>query len=79
MKIEYIETEQIVQEETTRYWFSVEFTDAELDYTHDDIYALSDTNGELTLLDVDGYPIESSNDPLGIRDALESRVVKLQL
>lgn len=60
MNVEFIEKEQIWQEEQTRYWFTVEGEN----------YCIADTNGDLQLLDSEGYPIEECNDHDGIKDAL---------
>jgi len=60
MNIEYKDKEQVWQDETTRYWFSVDGTD----------YGLADRNGELTLLDFEGYPIDEVNDHEHIKAAL---------
>lgn len=45
---------------TTRYWFDVD----------GEVYAVSDTAGELTLLDSEGYPIDPANDHARLLDAL---------
>ncbi len=60
MNIEFIEKEQDWQNETTRYWFSVD----------GESYCIADTNGETTLLDSEGYPIDDCNDHDKIKDAL---------
>lgn len=46
MIVEFIEKDQIYQNETTNYWFTV----------NGERWAISDCNGELTLLDCDGCP-----------------------
>lgn len=48
MKIEFIEKEQDWQNETTRYWFIVDRVK----------YCIADQNGDLSLLDSCGYPLE---------------------
>lgn len=60
MNIEFIEKDQDWQNETTRYWFSV----------NDESYCIADSNGETSLLDSEGYPIEECNDHDGIKAAL---------
>jgi hypothetical protein len=59
MKIEFIEKDQIWKNETTNYWFNVDGEN----------YAISDQNGELSLLDEDGTPIPDCNNK-GIKDLL---------
>ncbi len=49
MKIKFIDKEQDWANETTRYWFDVDGED----------YCIADQNGDLTLLDCDGCPIQS--------------------
>ena len=46
MQIQFIEKDQVRQEEKTNYWFNVDGDD----------WAISDSCGELTLLDCDGCP-----------------------
>ena len=58
--IEFIEKENDFQDEVTRYWFSV----------NDENFCIADQNGELSLLDCDGYPIEECNDIDGIKALL---------
>lgn len=60
MNINFLEKDQIYQNETTNYWFSV----------NGENYAISDCNGELKLLDSNGCPIESCNDHDGIKEVL---------
>jgi hypothetical protein len=57
---DYISTDQNFQDETTNYWFLV----------GGEIYALSDCNGELQLLDCDGCPFEECNDHDNIKQLL---------
>ena len=59
-QINFIEKEQDWSNETTRYWFEVD----------KDYYCIADQNGELTLLDSEGYPIEEQNDHDKIKQAL---------
>ena len=47
-EIEYLETEQDRQNETTRYWFVVD----------DDLYAVTVSGPDKTILDCDGAPID---------------------
>lgn len=49
--IEFIEKDQIWQNETTRYWFHVTI-DGE-----NDVVGVSDSNGEIAYIDADGYPL----------------------
>lgn len=60
MTIEFIEKEQIWQEEQTRYWFSVDGEE----------FCIADTNGEIQLLDSKGCPIEACNDHDRVKEAL---------
>lgn len=60
MKTEFLTKEQDWQNETTRYWFLV----------NGENYCIADNNGDLTLLDSEGYPIDDCNDHEGIKDAL---------
>lgn len=60
MKIEFIEKDQDWQNETTRYWFSV----------NNENYCIADQNGETSLLDSEGCQIEDCNDHDNIKDAL---------
>ena len=46
-KIEFVEKDQIWQNEQTNYWFNVD----------GESYAVADQNGNLSLLDSEGYPI----------------------
>ena len=57
---EYVTTEQNYQEETTTYWFLV----------GEDSFALQDCNGELKLLDSEGYPVEECNDHDNVKQLL---------
>lgn len=57
---EFIGKDNHRQNKTTNYWFTVNGED----------YAVSDCNGELSLLDCDGYPIDSCNDHNNILDFL---------
>ena len=59
-EIKFIEKEQDIQNETTRYWFSFA----------EENFCIADQNGELTLLDCDGMPIEDCNDHDGIKNIL---------
>ena len=60
MSIKFLEKEQLWQHEQTRYWFEVDGEN----------YCLADTNGNLDLLDSEGYPIEHCNDHDRIKDKL---------
>lgn len=60
MDIEFIEVDQNWQDEITIYWFSV----------NDENYGIADKNGNTTLLDCDGSPIENCNDHNNIKDKL---------
>jgi hypothetical protein len=60
MTIEFIEKEQIWQEEQTRYWFLVDGEE----------FCIADTNGETQLLGSDGCPIEDCNDHNRVKAAL---------
>ena len=60
MNIEYIGKDQIWQNETTNYWFSIDGIK----------YAVSDNNGNLKLLDSEGYPIDECSDHAGILNSL---------
>ncbi len=60
MQITFLSKEQDWENETTRYWFTVDGTE----------FCISDTNGYLSLLDSEGYPIEECNDHGNIKDAL---------
>ncbi|WP_335914960.1 hypothetical protein [Shewanella algae] len=62
MEIKFIEKDQVWQSETTNYWFEVDGV----------IWAVSDCNGELKLLDSEGYPVEPCNDKEFVLDALKS-------
>ena len=63
MKITYLEKEQIWQEERTFYYFDVDGSS----------YAIADDQGQLTLLDDTGYPIEPHNDHDNILQLLMPR------
>lgn len=67
MKIDLIEIDQIWQEETTNYWFSVDGEN----------WAISDNCGETTLLDCDGFPDRAGNHTK-LKMALESAYTSLQ-
>lgn len=58
--ITFIEKDQIWQDETTNYWFEVDGIN----------WAILDNNGEIKLLDTDGYPVEDCNDHDNIKDLL---------
>ena len=58
--INFIEKDQDWANETTRYWFDVDGTN----------YCIADQNGDLTLLDDEGFPIEEQNDHNRIKAAL---------
>ena len=58
--IQFIEKDQNWQNERTNYWFEVD----------GESWALSDQNGELTLLDSEGYPVEDCNDQGSVKDLL---------
>ena len=60
MDIQFLAKDQVWQDETTRYWFSVD----------GETYGISDNCGLLTLLDHEGYPIEEQNDHDNLKDAL---------
>ena len=60
MEITFVEKDQVWQDEKTNYWFDVD----------GEQYAVSDCNGELTLLDFEGYPILPCNDHDNIKEAL---------
>ena len=60
MNIKFNEKENSQANDTTRYWFEVDGAD----------YCIADKNGDLSLLDCDGCPIEECNDHDGIKDAL---------
>ena len=64
MEIEFIETEQDWKNETTRYWHTVDGVE----------FALADQNGDLTLIDEDGYPYEGNYEAEKIKAALVERV-----
>ena len=49
--VTFIEKDQVWVSETTNYWFDVD----------DEQWAISDCNGELTLLDCDGCPVASED------------------
>jgi len=66
MNIEFIEKDQIWQEQQTTYWFSVDGVE----------YAIADQEGSLGLLDSSGYPIDDCNDHDNIKDALISEYKK---
>lgn len=57
-KVEFIEKDNIYQNETTNYWFNVDGEN----------YAISDCNGELTLIDRDGCPADVKDN--NIKDLL---------
>lgn len=59
-KIKFVEKDQVWQNERTNYWFTV----------NSESFAVSDQNGELTLLDCDGCPIEKCNDHNNVLEAL---------
>lgn len=52
MKITFLEKDQIWQEERTLYFFDVDGSS----------YAIADDQGQLTLLDDEGFPIDPQND-----------------
>jgi len=58
--IEFIEKEEVWQNETTKYWFDVD----------GEKYCVADKGGDLSLLDSEGYPIEDCNDHDNIKDLL---------
>ena len=60
MNIEFLEKDQLWNDERTNYWFSVDGEE----------YAVSDQNGELTLLDHNSVPVDECNDHGNILDAL---------
>jgi len=60
MNITFKSKEQVWQNCETRYWFEVDGEE----------YCLSDTEGRLSLLDSEGYPIDECNDHLRVKDAL---------
>lgn len=64
--INFIEKESIQQEEQARYWFEVD----------GETFCLADTNGDLQLLDEEGYPIEECNGRDGVKEVLISEYEK---
>ena len=60
--VAHTNTDHNYQDETTTYWFDVDLG------SNEDIeqYAISDCNGELTLLDDECYPIDPCNHPPGL-------------
>ena len=60
MNIDFLEKDQIWNDEKTNYWFSVDGVE----------WAISEQNGELALLDSNSCPVEPCNDHDGIMDAL---------
>ena len=60
MNIEFIEKDQVWQNETTRYWFDVDGV----------TYCIADNNGDLKLLDSEGFPIDDCNDFGSIKEKL---------
>lgn len=58
--IEFIEKDQIWQNETTNYWFTVD----------GESWAISDSNGCVQLLDCDGCPVDPCNDHDSILELL---------
>lgn len=56
--VEYNGRDQNWQDETTIYWFILNGKDYGTGVTFDNsIYGLADNNGDITLLDSEGYPI----------------------
>lgn len=51
----YKTKDQHWQNETTIYWFDVEFKDQDFD---DSVYGVSDCGGTLTVVDCDGAPVD---------------------
>ena len=54
------EIDQNWQNETIKYWFTV----------NGEYFCIADNCGELTLLDFEGYPIDACNDQEGVKDSL---------
>jgi len=67
MKATHLETDQNWNDETTVYWFDVNNT----------TYGISDSNGEMTLVDYEGYPIDECNDHEGIKGLLIEEIKEL--
>ena len=67
MIIEFIEKDQVYQEETTNYWFSVD----------GESYAISDCNGELSLLDSDGCPGDNPRIFDALKPEYEKRIMDI--
>lgn len=59
--IKYLTKDHIWQHEQTNYWFDVD----------GDQYAIADQNGNLSLLDSEGYPIDPCNDHDNVFDQLK--------
>lgn len=60
--ITFYETEQDWPNETTRYWFEVSWTDYRTpDEQMESMFCIADQNGDYTLLDSDGCPIDECN------------------
>lgn len=64
MNIEHIETDQNWTNETTIYWFNVD----------GDQWAISDCNGDYSLLDCDGCPVVIEQYKIAIYEALTHRI-----
>jgi hypothetical protein len=65
--IKFLSKENDTQNETIRYWFSV----------NGENYCVADKNGELSLLDSEGFPIDSCNDHENILSTLISHYEKM--
>lgn len=58
--VTFLEKDQVWADETTWYWFDIDGQS----------YCIADCNGELTLLDNEGHPIDDCNDREGIKELL---------
>ena len=60
LKVNYINKNQDWMNETTAYWFDIDGTDYGTEKTfHIGTFGIADCNGHLTVLDVEGYPIQN--------------------
>lgn len=60
LKVNYITKDQNWQAGTTTYWFDIDGTDYGTEKTFDnEIFSISDCNGNLTVIDVEGYPVQN--------------------
>lgn len=60
MNVQFLEADKQFQNNQTVYWFNVDGEN----------YAIAGCNGDLTLLDSEGCPIDDCNDHDGIKDLL---------